>query len=270
MTLLDETPPIRDRYRIRFAKTGLLRWIGHRDLQRLWERVLRRADLRLSMSQGFHPKPRINFPSALALGVEGIDEVIEVELAQLITPDDLRQRLVDDNQPGLAIGSVELVAQANVGRSGVSPLPGFVKAKLRSSVYEITLPESYNGAASEFCRIDDAIASVRSEAILRVSRDGKEISSNVAISFPVFYRLDRVIHLVQVDNDGASLKPTEILDAIGLCDLIEQGATICRTHVILVDQPESHFPELDRTPMFPDLITNKNYTHTDNLFKERI
>ena len=60
--------PIRDRYRIRFGKTGLLRWIGHHDLQRLWERLLRRADLRLSMSQGFHPKPRINFPSALALG----------------------------------------------------------------------------------------------------------------------------------------------------------------------------------------------------------
>lgn len=31
-----ENQPIRDRFRVRFAKTGLLRWIGHRDLQRLW------------------------------------------------------------------------------------------------------------------------------------------------------------------------------------------------------------------------------------------
>ncbi len=270
MTPLDETPPIRDRYRIRFAKTGLLRWIGHRDLQRLWERVLRRADLRLSMSQGFHPKPRINFPSALALGVEGIDEVIEVELAQSITPDELRRRLIDDNQPGLTIGNVELVAKANVGRTGVSPLPGFTKAKLHSSVYEITLPESYNTASLDLEQIDDAIKSLNSQTSLRFSRNGKEIAAHVATAFPVFHRRDRVIHLVQVDNDGATLKPTEILDAIGLADLIEQGATICRTRVILVDQPEPHFPDLDRTPMFPDLITNKNNTLTDNLFKERI
>lgn len=211
MTPLDETPPIRDRYRIRFAKTGLLRWIGHRDLQRLWQRVLRRADLRLSMSQGFHPKPRIHFPSALPLGFQGIDEVTEVELA-----------------------------------------------------------ESDNAATLDLCRIDAAIASLKSQTFLRVSRNGQEIAAHVATSFPVFHRLDRVLHLVQVDNDGASLKPTEILDAIGLADLIEQGATICRTRVILVDQPKPHFPDLDRTPMFPDLITNKNHTLTDNLFKERI
>ena len=270
MTPPDETPPIRDRYRIRFAKTGLLRWIGHRDLQRLWQRVLRRAGLRLSMSQGFHPKPRINFPSALALGVEGIDEVIEVELAQSITPDELRQRLIDDNQPGLTIGSVELVAEANVGRTGVSPLPGFVKAKLHSSVYEIALPESYNMAESDFCRIDDAITNLKSQTFLSVNRNGKEIVAHVATSLPVFHRRDRVIHLVQVDNDAATLKPTEILDAIGLSDLIEQGATICRTRVILVDQTQPTLLDLDRTPMYPDLLTNKNNTLTDNLFKERI
>ena len=43
--------PLRIRYRIRFAKTGLLRWISHRDLARLWERLLRRARLQLSMTE---------------------------------------------------------------------------------------------------------------------------------------------------------------------------------------------------------------------------
>ena len=40
------------------------------------------AALKLSMTEGFHPKPRIGFPSALALGVEGLDEVVEIELAE--------------------------------------------------------------------------------------------------------------------------------------------------------------------------------------------
>ncbi len=98
--------PIRIRYRMRFAKTGLLRWISHRDLARLWERLLRRAELRLSMTEGFHPKPRVAFPSALALGVESLDEVVEIELAEAWDAGDLLSRLRDDKQPGLTIKSV--------------------------------------------------------------------------------------------------------------------------------------------------------------------
>ena len=73
---------VRLRVRIRFSKQGDLRLIGHRDLMRCLERVFRRAGLALGFSQGFHPKPRMTFPLALAVGIEGLDEVMEVELAE--------------------------------------------------------------------------------------------------------------------------------------------------------------------------------------------
>ena len=95
--------PLRLRYRIRFAKTGLLRWTSHRDLARLWERLLRRAQLQLSMTEGFHPKPRIGFPSALALGISGNNEVVELDLAERLTATELFQRLAQDDQPGLQL-----------------------------------------------------------------------------------------------------------------------------------------------------------------------
>ena len=47
------------RIRITFAKTGALRYIGHLDLHRMWERVARRAGLSLAYTQGFHPQPKI-------------------------------------------------------------------------------------------------------------------------------------------------------------------------------------------------------------------
>ena len=94
---------VRIRYRIRFGKTDLLRWISHRDLARLWERLLRRAQLVLSMTEGFHPKPRVGFPSALALGVESLDEVVEIDLAEEISAKALLVRLEADRQPGLHI-----------------------------------------------------------------------------------------------------------------------------------------------------------------------
>ncbi|HEX3724775.1 MAG TPA: TIGR03936 family radical SAM-associated protein, partial [Pirellulales bacterium] len=62
---------VRQRVRIRFRKQGDLRLLGHRDLLRAWERLLRRTGLELRMSAGFHPRPKINFPSALAVGIAG-------------------------------------------------------------------------------------------------------------------------------------------------------------------------------------------------------
>ena len=44
---------------------------------RCLERLFRRAGLALSFSEGFHPKPRMTFPLALAVGIEGVDEVME-------------------------------------------------------------------------------------------------------------------------------------------------------------------------------------------------
>ena len=60
---------VRHRVRIRFRKQDDLRWIGHRDLMRCCERWFRRAGVALRRSEGFHPKPRMSFPSALAVGI---------------------------------------------------------------------------------------------------------------------------------------------------------------------------------------------------------
>ena len=101
---------VRQRLRIRFRKQGNLRLIGHRDLVRSLERLFRRAGLRLAMSEGFHPKPRMSFPSALALGIEGLDEVMELQLAEPCTAEELLERLESHEIPGLSFRSVEVLS----------------------------------------------------------------------------------------------------------------------------------------------------------------
>jgi len=65
------------RYRAIFSKTGDLRFIGHLDLQQLFERALRRSGLPLRFSQGFSPKVRLNLASALPLGFTSIAEMMD-------------------------------------------------------------------------------------------------------------------------------------------------------------------------------------------------
>ncbi len=242
--------PIRDRFRVRFAKTDLLRWIGHRDLQRLWERLLRRADLRLSMSEGFNPKPRIGFPSALALGIEGLDEVVEIELAEPIDAETLHQRLAADGQPGLEIRSVELVARFHADGTAIASFAGRAKAQVHSSEYEVTLPPAIDPQ-----RIDAAIAEAKQVGQITIGRKGKEVTAEIASTFPCFERRDQILHLTQLNTPSASLKLTEVLSAIGLGDLIEHGAIIRRTKVVLADEMER--PRAAASPTLPAAHASK-------------
>jgi radical SAM-linked protein len=68
------------RIRVRFAKVGKVRWTSHRDLARIWERVLRRTALPVAYSQGFSPHPKLHFGLALSTGHESVAEYLDIDL----------------------------------------------------------------------------------------------------------------------------------------------------------------------------------------------
>ena len=67
--------------RIVFRKTGLLRFLGHLDVARTFDRAVRRAKLPVEYSQGFSPHANISFAMPLPLGVAGERELCAIELA---------------------------------------------------------------------------------------------------------------------------------------------------------------------------------------------
>ncbi|MDP8233843.1 MAG: TIGR03936 family radical SAM-associated protein [Candidatus Saelkia tenebricola] len=75
-----------------FSKVGILRFISHLDLMRLFQRVLRRAEIPVVFSKGFHPHPKIKFERALKLGVESREEKLYFKLLLPLSPDELMQR----------------------------------------------------------------------------------------------------------------------------------------------------------------------------------
>ena len=68
------------RIRLRFTKTGKIRWTSHRDIARVWERVIRRVGLPVAYSQGFSPHPKLHFGLALSTGHESVAEFIDIDL----------------------------------------------------------------------------------------------------------------------------------------------------------------------------------------------
>jgi radical SAM family uncharacterized protein/radical SAM-linked protein len=81
------------RYRLRYAKTGVSALTGHLDFIRALPRVMRRAGLMPYYTEGFHPKPVMEFSPPLPLGMVGYDEVVEIVLVEAIDARLLVERL---------------------------------------------------------------------------------------------------------------------------------------------------------------------------------
>lgn len=66
----------------KFIKEKHLKYIGHLDMMRLFDRAFRRSNIPILYSQGFNPQPKISFATALPLGVESYGEYFDVELKE--------------------------------------------------------------------------------------------------------------------------------------------------------------------------------------------
>lgn len=97
------------RIRVHYTKGPSLRFTGHLDLQRIWERLLRRTKLPLRYSEGYHPRARLNLASALPLGFTSEAELLDFWMNDPLPEEEIKERLSTTAPPGLEILSVSTV-----------------------------------------------------------------------------------------------------------------------------------------------------------------
>lgn len=109
-TKLQSDPSTRQRVRIVFARGENVRYVGHLDMVRTWERIIRRAGLPIAYSEGFNPRPRLTFASALQVGCTSDDEMLDVILAHRLDLSEIQQMLDRAMPEGLRVVDVSEVA----------------------------------------------------------------------------------------------------------------------------------------------------------------
>lgn len=113
--------PVVQRVRIRYAKRGRMRFTSVRDFQRALERAVRRTEVPIAFSAGFHPHPRISYANAAPTGVASEAEYAELALSQRVEPDRLRVLLDAALPDGLdVVEAVESAGGALADRLEVS------------------------------------------------------------------------------------------------------------------------------------------------------
>ncbi|MCK9245475.1 MAG: TIGR03936 family radical SAM-associated protein [Anaerolineaceae bacterium] len=120
------------RIRVRYSKVGNLRFVGHLDTQRLFERALRRANLPLRYTQGFNKRIRLNLASALPLGFTSSAEVLDFWLDEALDSREIFQKLQEALPAEIRIIDLNPVSNS---------LPS-LQASVLSSDYRIWLPRN--------------------------------------------------------------------------------------------------------------------------------
>jgi radical SAM-linked protein len=138
--------------RICFGKTEEGRYLSHLDLARAMERSLRRAKAPLAFSEGFNPHPKISFASALAVGMAGYREYVDVEFAYRVNISNFCKSLEAEFPPALAF-----VAAEEIGAGGKS-----LSASVNLAVYRLSVEVS----AEDEAKAADGIAKVLAAAEL--------------------------------------------------------------------------------------------------------
>ncbi len=239
------------RVRLQFQKTGADALTGHLDLVRKFPRTLRRAQLPVYYTQGYHPKPAVSFGPALSLGIESAGELAEVKLRERIAPQEILRRLNEVSEEGLVFTGCRILDEGEPGLSKClaradyflkiaglgEPFSNWSEAEWQEGIerflardsHEITLLRKRKE------RVVDARAVVE-ELRVATQEDRGRLPGALAASLPspcLFLRLriDLSYSVKPVEvlrallgDDTLQLRPHEILRA-GLWD-VREGATV--------------------------------------------
>jgi len=147
------------RLRLQYAKRGRLRFCSHRDFARAFERSLRRAEVPMAYSAGFHPHPKISYQNAAPTGVGSEAEYLEIGLARRCEPEAVRAALDAVLPDGLDI--VRAVDAADCR-------PGPLAEQMHASLWRLELAAD----PAELAAAVDRLLAADSVPVERLTKDG--------------------------------------------------------------------------------------------------
>ena len=212
------------RMRVTFATDDTVKYVGHLDMARAWERAIRRARLSLAYSQGFNPQARLHFAAALAVGFTGQAELIDVFLDAEVEPAGFLLQLA----PALPTG-IRLTGAAAVPRE----LPS-LQAAISGARYRVEL---------ETAEADEVFASrlaafmARPEA-WRERRRGKEVARYdlrplvQSLTYTGPRELGQSFETEMRAEPGATGRPDELLAELGYETALRR---VVRLELVLAD-----------------------------------
>ena len=190
--------------RIKFSKTGDIKYTGHLDLMRFFQKLNRRAKLDLKYSQGFSPHQIMAFAQPLGVGVESIGEYVDIEVNDVdACSEELARRMNEVSVPELKILQVKR-------------LPDDAKnamASVQGALYKVSFKPGKEPETS----IDDKIDSFLNKDEILITKESKNGERSVDIK-PGIYDFksngDGSFNMLLNASSAGNIKPIQVFEAL--------------------------------------------------------
>lgn len=186
--------------RIKFSKEGPVRFIGHLDIMRYFQKAIRRAGIDIAYSTGFSPHQIMSFASPLSVGHESCGEYFDVELNSITDTEDIKMRLNRTMAEGIQILQVAVLDETE-GNAMASVAAADYLISFRDSV---SLPDDWKEKLTAFYKKD------KIPVIKKTKKGEREIDLKETI-YQLEIREDQVYMLLDAGS-GSNMKPGFVLE----------------------------------------------------------
>lgn len=186
--------------RIKFSKEGPVRFIGHLDIMRYFQKAIRRAGIDIAYSTGFSPHQIMSFASPLSVGHESCGEYFDVELNSITDTEDIKMRLNQTMAEGIQILQVAVLDETE-GNAMASVAAADYLISFRDSV---SLPDDWKEKLTAFYEKD------KIPVIKKTKKGEREIDLKETI-YQLEIREDQVYMLLDAGS-GSNMKPGFVLE----------------------------------------------------------
>ena len=186
--------------RIKFSKEGPVRFIGHLDIMRYFQKAIRRAGIDIAYSTGFSPHQIMSFASPLSVGHESCGEYFDVELNSITDTEDIKMRLNRTMAEGIQILQVAVLDETE-GNAMASVAAADYLISFRDSV---SLPDDWKEKLTAFYKKD------KIPVIKKTKQGEREIDLKETI-YQLEIREDQIYMLLDAGS-GSNMKPGFVLE----------------------------------------------------------
>ena len=213
--------------RIKFRKNGPIRFIGHLDVMRFFQKAMRRAEIDIAYTSGFSPHQIMSFAAPLGVGLESNGEYMDIECHCVTSSIDMMERLNRVSAPGIQVTSVKQLPD-NAGNA---------MASVAAASYTVRFREGREPRLD----ICSALPEFLAKEHIMVTKETKTGIKEVDIK-PGIYEMKPVVQeaslkaiYMMVDASSAgNIKPGKVIEALLAAfgeELMENALLITREDV---------------------------------------
>ena len=216
--------------RIRFQKYGAMKFIGHLDVLRYFQKAIRRAELDSEYTKGFNPHQVMSFASPLGLGLTSDGEYMDIGLNSSDSPELMVKKINEVMSEGIRVIGYHILQEALEHEKNVTAM-----SLVSSADYIVSLKDGYslgdkinsvdkfNEVFLEFSEMSEIIINKKTK------KSEKLVDIKPMISLVAFDEAEYRTRLKEVVLDGSDLSdamPSHIIEAESMADIYENGIKV--------------------------------------------